>query len=126
MTEPGNRRTVLVVDDDPAIVEFLRWVLEEQGYRVLSAVDGEALRLAHEERPAVILLDLVMPRMDGREVCRRLRADPVTANIPIVAMSAHDRLAAPSETLAVNDRLVKPFHFGDLFATVARWAPRPP
>lgn len=117
MTTP----TVLVVDDDPAITALLTDMLEDRGYRVLTAMDGAALQVAHEAQPDVILLDLMMPRVDGREVSRRLRADPATATIPIVAMSAHDRLATVTGTLAVNDRLTKPFHFGDLFAVVARW-----
>lgn len=82
-------------------------------------MDGAALQVAHEAQPDVILLDLMMPRMDGREVSQRLRADPATATIPIVAVSAHDGLATVNGTLAVNDRLAKPFYFGDLFAVVA-------
>lgn len=115
-------RTVLVVDDDPTTVEFLTMALEGQGYGVLSEVGDEAIELAREARPDVILLDLMMPRMDGFEVCRRLRGNPATAEIPIILMSAHDRLNSVSDAMAVNDSLPKPFHFGDLFAAVERWA----
>src|SRR5207248_1633008 len=82
------------VDDDPAIVCFLREALEDEGYEVVTTVDGEALPLAHDLHPSVILLDAAMPGMDGLEVSRRLRADPVTALIPIVAMSAQQDLEA--------------------------------
>lgn len=114
--------TVLIIDDDPLIVDFLTEVLEDEGYRVLTSVDGAALRMARETRPDVILLDVMMPAMDGLEVSRRLREDPTTRNIPIVVMSAHDRLNTVAATMQVNDKLSKPFHFGDLSATVARWA----
>src|SRR5579871_3721426 len=79
----GNA-TVLVVDDDPATVSFLEAALSVEGYEVLAALDEAALRVAHEQQPNVILLDLMMPGMDGVEVSQRLRADPVTAHIPII------------------------------------------
>jgi CheY-like chemotaxis protein len=113
--------TVLVVDDDADIVDFLHMALEGLGYRVLSAVDGCALSLAREDPPDLILLDLLMPGMDGVEVSQRLRAHPATANIPIVLMSAHERLLSTARSVAADDRLPKPFELDDLFATVARW-----
>jgi CheY-like chemotaxis protein len=70
----------------------------------------------------VILLDLQMPRMGGEEVCRRLRAEPATAAIPIILMSADDRLGAAARALGVEDRLPKPFKLSDLYVAVARWA----
>ena len=115
-------RTILIVDDDPPTVEFLTMALEGEGYSVLAAVGNEAIQLARAARPDVILLDLMMPQMDGFEICQRLRADPAMAKIPIILMSAHDRLSSVSAAIAVNDRLSKPFHFGDLFATIERWA----
>lgn len=114
--------TVLVVDDDEAIVAFLEDALEDAGYRVLSAVDGKALLLAQEQRPDVILLDIMMPVMDGVEVSRRLKDDPVTARIPIVVMSADERLRSTATKMPVDDQLAKPFHLKNLYETVGRWA----
>ena len=114
--------TVLVVDDDPTIVRFVREALEDEGYEVVTAVDGEALPLAHDLHPGVILLDMMMPRMDGLEVSRHLRADPVTALIPIIAMSAQHNLEAAVARMPVNDHLPKPFDLDRLYAKVARWA----
>ena len=114
--------TVLVVDDDPTIVCFLREALEDEGYEVVTAVDGAALPVAHDLHPSVILLDAAMPGMDGLEVSRRLRADPVTALIPIIAMSAQHNLEAAVARMPVNDRLPKPFELDQLYDTVARWA----
>lgn len=117
--------TVLVVDDDPILVALLAEALAARGYRVLAAVGAQALRLAQEACPALILLDLQMPQLDGAEVFRRLRAEPATAAIPVVLMSADDRLGGVAGALAVEDRLPKPFDLDDLFAAVARWAGRP-
>ena len=117
-----SESTVLVVDDDPAIVCFLHEALEAEGYEVVTAVGGEALPLAHDLHPSVILLDAAMPGMDGLEVSRRLRADPVTARIPIIAMSAQHNLDAAVARMLVNDRLPKPFELDQLYDTVARWA----
>jgi DNA-binding response OmpR family regulator len=113
--------TVLVVDDDPSILDFLDVALTEQGYRVLTAVDGDALRLAQLCRPNVILLDLQMPVMDGAEISRHLRADAATAHIPIIVMSAKDRLDTTVRTMSVDDQLAKPFPLRVLYDVVARW-----
>jgi CheY-like chemotaxis protein len=84
-------------------------------------VDGEALRVAHDLRPNLILLDIMMPDMDGVEVSRRLRADPATAGIPIVVMSAQNRLRATAALMPIDDRLPKPFTLDRLFSTIDRW-----
>lgn len=115
------RGTVLVVDDDPFIVEFLEEALTEAGYRTYSSAGSASLRLARDQQPDLILLDIMMPEMDGVEVSKRLRADPSTAAIPIVVMSAQDRLQSVSAHMPVDDRLSKPFNIGDLYSTVERW-----
>jgi CheY-like chemotaxis protein len=112
------RGLVLVVDDDQAFVEVLVCALWDAGYKVLTASAGAALHVARERQPNVILLDLVMPVMDGVEVSRRLRTDPTTAHIPIIAMSGAPQLLT---ALPVNDRLAKPFGLDQLYATVAYW-----
>jgi CheY-like chemotaxis protein len=117
-----TKRCVLVIDDNDDILEFVRFALEDQGYEVLTAIDGGALPLAHATQPDVILLDLTMPGMSGEEVCAQLRDDPATARIPVVAMSADPYRAGRAERAAFSDRLDKPFDLDDLFATVQRWA----
>jgi CheY-like chemotaxis protein len=113
--------TILVVDDDQDILDFLDAALTFEGYQVLTAVDGAALALAHQARPSVILLDIQMPGMDGPEISRRLRADSVTAAIPIIVMSAADRLEATVRKMSVDDHLAKPFELRLLITTIARW-----
>ncbi len=106
---------ILVVDDDAATTTFLAIALEEAEYDVLAATGEEALRLARERMPALALLDRRMPGLDGPELARRLRADPATAAMPLVLMTADVR--------DVDGWLAKPFSLATLFATVARWAP---
>jgi two-component system cell cycle response regulator len=114
--------TVLVVDDDEDIVAFIVDALTGEGYRVLSAVDGASLQIARDLHPDVILLDIMMPGMDGVEVSHRLRADPQTSGIPIIAMSAGDRLQTTGALMPVDDRLPKPFRLTRLYELVACWA----
>lgn len=103
--------TVLVVDDDPVIINLLQVNFEIEGYDVLTANGGEAgLAQAKANRPDAIVLDVMMPGMDGIEVARRLRQDPDTASIPIVLLSAKAQAADVQAGLQVADEYVtKPF-----------------
>ena len=81
--------SILVVEDDRPIQEFMQMLLEDEGYEIKVASNGiEALELLDNYEPALIFLDIAMPLMDGWEAIRRLRADPMTSEIPIVALSA--------------------------------------
>ena len=112
-------RTILVVDDEKNIVDILRFNLEREGYAVLCAYDGkEGLRLAQEETPDLILLDVMLPGMDGFEVCRNLRE--AGSNIPIIMITAKE-----GETdkvlgleLGADDYITKPFSVRELLARV--------
>lgn len=117
-----NGATVLVVEDDPTIATVMQAALEDEGYRVASAVDGAALEVACRQRPAVVLLDLAMARMDGAEISRRLRADPATARIPIVLVSAESDLYRRAAALPVDERLAKPLDLDQLYALIAKWS----
>ncbi|HEU0302616.1 MAG TPA: response regulator [Longimicrobium sp.] len=80
---------ILLVEDNPDNQEMYRLILAHHGYAVLQAWDGEAgLRMARDHRPELILMDLTMPLVDGLEATRRLKADPATAAIPVIALTA--------------------------------------
>lgn len=102
---------ILVVDDDPDTVSILARHLQREGFAALEAVSGaECIRLARENPIDVILLDLMMPEMDGFQVCRKLKEDPATAEIPVIMITARDDLDARAEgmRLGVSDFLAKP------------------
>jgi DNA-binding response OmpR family regulator len=113
--------TVLVIDDDPVIVNLLRVNFEIEGYEVLTATSGEAgLAQARSAGPDVVVLDVMMPGLDGIEVARRLRADTATKTIPIIMLSAKAQSADVQAGLEVADAYVtKPFEPLELLDEVA-------
>jgi len=117
MSDPG---TILVVDDLPQNVRLLEAVLVPRGYTVVAATSGrEALERAASDPPDLILLDIVMPEMDGYEVCRTLRADPATSFLPIVMITAsgeQEKVVAIES--GADDFIAKPFDHAELLARV--------
>ena len=102
------QQPILVIDDEVDTIEFIRVMFSMRGREVIGALHGEeGLRLAREIQPTVILLDVMMPGMSGFEVCRRLRADPELAHIPIVILSARGSPVDQAEGVAAGaDRYV--------------------
>jgi DNA-binding response OmpR family regulator len=120
---------ILVVDDEPPIVDLLTYNLERANYHVLVARDGqEALELARREQPDLIILDLMLPRLDGLEVCRTLRRE---RDVPIIMLTARDAEVdrVVGLELGADDYVVKPFSVRELIARVRsvlrRTSPRP-
>jgi DNA-binding response OmpR family regulator len=115
------RKKILVVDDEDDILHFLELVLREKGYDVATASGGhEALTKAQLEQPNLILLDIMMPQMDGWEVLKLLRVDEETADIPVAMLSARteakDRVQGLQE--GAIDYICKPFSLQDLLAKI--------
>ena len=112
---------VLVVDDSRTVVHSLRSVLEQDGYYVMEAYDGmTAIELAKAHQPDIILMDVIMPGLNGFQATRKIRKDPSTHSIPIIIISATEQ---PTEQfwltkLGANDFLGKPVIRGDLFTKV--------
>jgi CheY-like chemotaxis protein len=121
----GECGSVLVVDDDADVRDILSIALETSGYPTSVAVHGQdaLAKLTTIERPCLMLVDLMMPVMDGAELMVRLRREPTTAAIPIVVISAFDRPAADAQPDAY---LRKPINLDDLLAVVARFCGAPP
>jgi CheY-like chemotaxis protein len=114
---------VLVVDDDLRFLQTIREVLQEGGYEVAASVGAQAVDVAGALWPDVILLDVMMPGMNGIDVSQHLRHHPRTAAIPLIAISAAPELL-DSPLLAVDGRLCKPFNNEDLYGILARWLHR--
>ena len=117
------QQTILIIEDDADIAESLEYNFKREGFRIALAESGEkGLRLAQDEKsqPALIILDLMLPGMNGMELCSKLRRDPATAKIPVVMLTAK---AAESDKVAgletgADDYVVKPFSFKELIARV--------
>jgi CheY-like chemotaxis protein len=122
-----NKKTVLVVDDTPANIQLVSGLLRER-YKVKAATSGEkALKIARADPPPdLILLDVMMPEMDGHEVCRHLQNDPVTQAIPVIFLTGNDDEQERREGLALGavDYISKPVDPADLEARVQTWTTR--
>ncbi len=124
MTEPPpppDADRILLVDDDPSNLDILRGTLEGRGYKLLVATSGEdALRVALRSRPSLVLLDVLMPGMDGYEACRRLKADPATADAAVIFLSALEDAREKVRGLEAGavDFVTKPFQPEEVVARV--------
>jgi DNA-binding response OmpR family regulator len=111
MNQPEQQSQILVVDDDPDTSAILVRYVRREGFAVMAVSSGaECVRLAKQHPPDVILLDLMMPEMDGFAVCRELRADSATAEIPVIMLTARDDLDARAQgmELGISDFIAKP------------------
>jgi len=114
---------ILVADDDEDILALVMLRLQRLGYRVTGAHDGEeALAAAARERPALVVLDAMMPRVDGYEVIRSLRCDPETATVPVILLSARARSADATAGLdaGADVYMAKPFRAEELADAITR------
>lgn len=117
------KQRILVVDDEPEAVELIEFNLKQAGYVVATAADGaEALKKAHAQPPDAIILDVMLPEMDGFEACKVLRLDPATAKVPIIMLTAKaaeiDRVLGLE--LGADDYLTKPFSPRELLLRIKK------
>ena len=124
MTGATRNQRILCIEDDPEMIDLMRLILERRGYMVVGADGGEAgLKAVRETPPDLILLDLMMPDMDGWDVHQRLKADAATRHIPIIIVTASAQSLDKEFGLhiaKVEDYIVKPFSPQDLLSRVDR------
>jgi DNA-binding response OmpR family regulator len=116
-------KRVLICDDDPVILRLLEVNLELEGYDVLTAHHGEeAFEIASRELPDLVILDIMMPRLDGYQTCQKLKGQPSTEQIPIVFLSAKAQQSDidKGKSFGVSEYLTKPFDPNDLLDVVER------
>ncbi len=116
-----NEETILLVDDEPNIIDLARMYLQQEGFRVESAGDGEAaLEKIDESAPALVVLDLMLPKLDGWDVCRRIRSDEATKDLPLIMLTARDDDVDKivGLELGADDYLTKPFNPRELVARI--------
>ncbi len=112
---------VLIVEDEPAQVEVLRYNLEKKGYRTSVALDGEkALMLVEEEAPDLVILDWMLPDISGIEICRQLKAQPKTRALPVIMLTARgeERDRVRGLEIGADDFVVKPYSTSEMIARV--------
>ena len=115
------REKILIVEDEKDIIKMLEYNLKKEGFRILSVQDGEdALDSANKERPDLIILDLMLPGMDGLEVCRNLKGDTKTASIPLIMLTAKSQESdkVVGLELGADDYMTKPFSPRELIARI--------
>ena len=118
-----KKKKILFIEDEPDQIMMISLRLERNGYEVVSSMSGEGgLKMAVGEKPDLILLDVIMPGMDGFEVCRRLRKDPVTKHIPIISTTAAgmDDVENQCLTAGADDCIRKPYDSTDLLIKIHR------
>jgi len=118
---------ILMADDSPIVLNMLRAMLPQGGYHILSAGDGEnAIRLASAEKPDLILLSTILPRLNGYQVCRRLKSQPTTAHIPVILLTSHSRESEQSRRVeqGVDGYLTRPFSPEQLQEIIGRFVPQ--
>ena len=122
MNADPTRKKILIIDDTQDILRVVAKRLQSWGYEALTADNGEeGLRIAEAQLPDLVLLDIMMPKMKGRDVCARLRADPKTQHIPVIFLTAlglADHVKAGMD-LGAEDYLVKPFEPAELKERIA-------
>ena len=119
----AERKKILIIEDEPDAASLLKMHLEKNGYKAICALDGkEGFKKARTEQPDLILLDLMLPKVDGYWVCSMLKSDKRFADIPIIILTARstDSDMAVSRECGADDYVVKPFEFKELLSKIEK------
>ena len=115
------KKKILVADDNPAILDALKIMLEEEGYEVETTVDGATVQDIKEPLPDLLMLDIWMSGIDGRNVCKRLKSNAATKHIPVIMISATKDIEQIAKDSGADDCVSKPFQMEHLLAIVAKY-----
>jgi len=108
----------MIADDDPGIVDAIEMLLEFEGYEVSSTVDGSTVLDMKHDLPDLLLLDIWMSGEDGRDICKKLKQEPLTKNIPVIMISASRDIKESAMEAGADDFLAKPFEMDDLLKKI--------
>ena len=117
-------KKILIVEDDPGVLRATSFILEKEGYQIITAQDGlEGLKKAKEDNPDLLILDVMLPGIDGFEICHSLRSEPQTADMPILMFSAKGQESdkATGLKMGADDYITKPVDREVLIERVASW-----
>src|SRR5437588_525373 len=113
------KKTIAVIDDDPDILDALDFMLADAGYCVVTSEKGEFAETM-EPLPDVLILDVLLSGKDGRVICKKLKSDQKTRNLPVIMISAHPSAAKSSKEFGADDFVAKPFDIDDLLSKVEK------
>lgn len=113
-----KQKKIMIADDDPGIVDAVEMMLEFEGYIVTSTVDGATVLDMKEELPDLLLLDIWMSGEDGRDICKKLKSENITKNIPVIMISASRDIKDSAMAAGADDFLAKPFEMDELIKRI--------
>ena len=113
-------KKILIVDDDPAILEVIKIILEDSEYDVVTSENGNFINSISKTNPDLVLLDVLLSGEDGREIVKKLRKNSATQQLPVVMMSAHPNANKSAFAAGANDFVSKPFDIDDLLQVIER------
>ncbi|HEY4964047.1 MAG TPA: response regulator [Candidatus Saccharimonadales bacterium] len=120
------KKKILVADDNPAILDALKIMLEEEGYEVETTIDGATAHDMNEPLPDLLLLDIWMSGVDGRDICKLIKDTSTTKHIPVIMVSASKDTEQIAKDCGADGFIAKPFQMEHLLAVVAKYANKPP
>ncbi|HYK08649.1 MAG TPA: response regulator transcription factor [Candidatus Eisenbacteria bacterium] len=116
-----KKKEILVADDDPAICEGIAMILDDAGYAVTTTTDGRTVKDVQRHHPDLIILDIWMSGVDGRDICKQLKSKKQTKNIPIIMISANKDTEKIAKNAGADGFIAKPFEMKELLTTVGRY-----
>ncbi len=117
-----KRKKILIADDDSAILEAMTLMVEDEGYDVTSTTNGYSIDMIKNEKPDVVLLDIRMAGIDGSKICKKLKSQSKTKDIPVIMISANKDAKQIAKEAGADDFITKPFQMNDLLSKLAKYS----